>query len=123
MSELLTNFLASNSGITLALQGPPGTGKSTVTSQVIAQLAKQKAVAISANSRSHQQPAEESQGTCAEAGVSGQVVKCNNSEKEIADAGFAVLKPGQLDDSSAVVGGTTWMFCREGLLISSICWW
>ena len=26
-----------------------------------------------------------------------------------------MLKPGQLDDSSAVVGGTTWMFCREEL--------
>jgi uncharacterized protein len=118
VGELLTKFLASNSGISLALQGPPGTGKSTVTSQVIAQLAKQgKRIAICANSH----PAinnllKKAKSTCAEAGVSGQVVKCNNSKEEaIADAGIAVLKPGQLDDNSAVVGGTTWIFCREEL--------
>ena len=48
--------------------------------------------------------------------MSGQVVKCSNSKEEaMADAGIAVLKPGQLDESSAVVGGTTWMFCKEEL--------
>lgn len=118
VSALLTEFLASNNGITLALQGPPGTGKSTVTGQVIAQLAQQgKRIAISSNSHAAiNNLLKKAKHTCADAGVNGQVVKCSNSKEEaMAEAGISVLKPGQLDDSSAVVGGTTWMFCRDKL--------
>ena len=118
VGELLTAFLARNSGITLALQGPPGTGKSTVTGQVIAQLVKQgQRIAISSNSHAAiNNLLKKAKRTCAEAGVIGRVVKCSNSKEEVmAEAGIAVLKPGQLDDSSVVVGGTTWMFCKEEL--------
>ena len=118
VGELLTEFLASNSGITLALQGPPGTGKSTVTGQVIAQLAKEgQRIAISSNSHAAiNNLLKKAKRTCAEAGVNGQVVKCSNSKEEaMAEAGIAVLKPGQLDESSVVLGGTTWMFYREEL--------
>jgi uncharacterized protein len=100
------------------LQGPPGTGKSTVTGQMIAQLAQQgKRIAISSNSHAAiNNLLKKAKRTFTEAGVSGQVVKCSNSKEEaMAEANIAVLKPGQLDDSSAVVGGTTWMFCREEL--------
>ena len=88
---LLTEFLASNSGITLALQGPPGTGKSTVTGQVIAQLAKQgQRIAISSNSHAAiNNLLKKAKRTCADAGVNGQVVKCSNSKEEaMAEAGM-----------------------------------
>ena len=106
VSELLTEFLASNRGITLALQGPPGTGKSTVTGQVIAQLAKQgQRVAISSNSHAAiNNLLKKAKRTCADAGVRGQVVKCSNSKEEaMANAGIAVLKPGQLDESLSLI--------------------
>ena len=118
VTEWLTDFLANHLGITLALQGPPGTGKSTVTGQVIAQLAKQgQRIAISSNSHAAiNNLLKKAKSTCAEAGIIGQVVKCSNSKDEaMAEAGIAVLKPGQLNESSVVVGGTTWMFCREEL--------
>ena len=49
-------------------------------------------------------------------GVAGEVVKCNNSKEEaLSAAGISVVKPGQLNEAMAVVGGTTWMFCKEEL--------
>jgi len=114
----LAAFLAGRSGITLALQGPPGTGKSTVTSEVIAQLAKQgKRVAISSHSHAAiNNLLKKVKTTCAEAGVGGQVVKCRNGkEEEMKAAGIPVVKPGPLPKAMVVAGGTTWVFCREEL--------
>ena len=50
-------------------------------------------------------------------------MKCRTQGRGDGRGRYAALKPVQLDDSSVVVGGTTWMFCREEPLISSICWW
>jgi len=118
VSKQLAGFLQANSSISLALQGPPGTGKSTVTGQVIAQLvAKGQRVAISSNSHAAiNNLLKKAKSTCSAAGVVGEVVKCNGSKEEsLAADGIPVLKPGQLMDVMAVVGGTTWMFCKEEL--------
>jgi predicted RecB family nuclease len=114
----LAEFLQAHSGIALALQGPPGTGKTTVTGQVIAHLVGSgQRVAISSNSHaSINNLLKKAKSTCAAAGVNGAVVKCNSSKEEaLAAEGIAVVKPGQLSEAMAVVGGTTWMFCREEL--------
>jgi len=95
VSEQLAGFLAEHSGITLALQGPPGTGKTTVASQVIAQLAKQgERIAISSNSHAAiNNLLKKVKTTCAEAGLSGWVVKkCRNGKEEaMAAAGIPSL--------------------------------
>jgi predicted RecB family nuclease len=114
----LASYLQEHSGISLALQGPPGTGKTTVTGQVIAQLvAAGQRVAISSNSH----PAinnllRKAKSTCTAAGVASEVVKGSNAKEDpLAAEGFSVVKPDQLIEEMAVVGGTTWMFCKEEL--------
>jgi uncharacterized protein len=117
VSPRLAGFLATASGITLALQGPPGTGKSTVTGQVIAQLvASGKRVAISSNSHAAiNNLLIKSHTTCQRQGLGDQVVKCNTSKKEevLAHAGIPLVHPDAITGAMAVVGGTAWMFCRE----------
>jgi len=118
VADALAGFLQEHSGISLALQGPPGTGKTTVTGQVIAQLvASGQRVAISSNGHAAiNNLLKKAKSTCSAAGVAGEVVKCNNSKEEaLSAAGISVVKPGQLTEAMAVVGGTTWMFCKEAL--------
>ncbi len=118
VADALAGFLQEHSGISLALQGPPGTGKTTVTGQVIAQLvASGQRVAISSNGHAAiNNLLKKAKSTCSAAGVAGEVVKCNNSKEEaLSAAGISVVKPGQLNEAMAVVGGTTWMFCKEEL--------
>ncbi|CAI8174983.1 MAG: Uncharacterised protein [Prochlorococcus marinus str. MIT 9215] len=48
--------------------------------------------------------------------MAGEVVKCSNSKEDaLTTEGISVVKPGQLTDAMAVVGGTTWIFCKEEL--------
>jgi len=44
-------------------------------------------------------------------------VKCSNSKEEptLAERGISLVAPANLGEGMAVVGGTTWMFCREEL--------
>ncbi len=115
----LAEFLVSHSGCTLALQGPPGTGKSTVTGAVIAELvAEGKRVAISSNSHAAiNNLLLKAQATCQKRGLPQVVVKCSNSREEptLTERGIALVAPAKLGEGMAVVGGTTWMFCREEL--------
>ncbi|MCH9714668.1 MAG: TM0106 family RecB-like putative nuclease, partial [Cyanobacteria bacterium] len=115
----LTAFLANCGAVALALQGPPGTGKSTVTAQVIAQLAAQgKRVAISSNSHAAiNNLLRKAKTTCEQQGQPNAVVKCSNSktEEQLKGSGIPLVAPDQITDEMAVVGGTTWMFCREEL--------
>ncbi|MFM1901074.1 MAG: hypothetical protein RLZZ216_1650, partial [Cyanobacteriota bacterium] len=115
----LADFLVKSSGCTLALQGPPGTGKSTVTGQVIAQLvARGKRVAISSNSHAAiNNLLIKAHTTCLRQGLGERVVKCSSSKKEevLQERGIPLVTPVAITEEMAVVGGTTWMFCREEL--------
>jgi predicted RecB family nuclease len=115
----LASFLTNSSGVTLALQGPPGTGKSTVTGQVIAQLvARGKRVAISSNSHAAiNNLLIKAHTTCQRQGLGERVVKCSSSKTEEAlqERGIPLVPPGAISEEIAVVGGTTWMFCRDEL--------
>lgn len=115
----LADFLVQSSGCTLALQGPPGTGKSTVTGQVIAQLvARGKRVAISSNSHAAiNNLLIKAHATCLRQGLGERVVKCSSSKKEevLQERGIPLVTPAAITEEMAVVGGTTWMFCREEL--------
>ena len=115
----LSAFLAGCGAAALALQGPPGTGKSTVTAEVIAQLvAKGKSVAISSNSHAAiNNLLRKAKATCTKQGFPDVVVKCSNSksEEQLAGSGIPLVPAQALTDQMAVVGGTTWMFCRDEL--------
>ena len=115
----LSAFLAGCGAAALALQGPPGTGKSTVTAGVIAQLvATGKRVAISSNSHAAiNNLLRKAKTTCEQQGLPGVVVKCSNSksEEQLAGSGIPLVPAHALTDELAVVGGTTWMFCRDEL--------
>jgi len=115
----LSAFLAGCGAAALALQGPPGTGKTTVTAQVIAQLvAKGKRVAISSNSHAAiNNLLSKVKTICAQQSFSDVVVKCSNSktEEQLEGSGIPLVPAHALTDGMAVVGGTTWMFCRQEL--------
>jgi len=119
VAKRLAAFLAERRGIALALQGPPGTGKSTVTAQVIAQLVAQgKRVAISSNSHAAiNNLLIKAKATCAKQGLANAVVKCNSSKSEaqLVGSGIPLVPPAAITDAMSVVGGTTWMFCRDEL--------
>ncbi|MDA7437485.1 TM0106 family RecB-like putative nuclease [Synechococcus sp. AH-601-P06] len=118
VANALAAFLQQHSGISLALQGPPGTGKTTVTGQVIAQLvAGGQRIAISSNSHAAiNNLLKKAKSTCIASRLGGDVVKCSNSKEEaLAGDDISVVRPDQLNDAMAVVGGTTWMFCKEEL--------
>jgi predicted RecB family nuclease len=112
----LSQFLAARSDCTLALQGPPGTGKTTVTGQLIAQLvAKGKRVAISSNSHAAiNNLLIKVQNTCQREGLEAGVVKCSSkAEAQLEGSGIELVPPAAITGDMAVVGGTTWMFCRD----------
>ena len=115
----VTAFLVGCGTVALALQGPPGTGKSTVTAEVIAQLvAKGKRVAISSNSHAAiNNLLRKAKTTCEQQGFPDVVVKCSNSktEEQLEGSGIPLMPAHALTDEMAVVGGTTWMFCRDEL--------
>lgn len=119
VAQRLAAFLAERRGVALALQGPPGTGKSTVTAQVIAQqVAQGKRVAISSNSHAAiNNLLIKAKATCAKQGLAEGVVKCSSSKSEaqLKDSGIPLVPPAAITDVMSVVGGTTWMFCREEL--------
>lgn len=119
VAQRLAEFLAGRCGVALALQGPPGTGKSTVTAQVIAQLVAQgKRVAISSNSHAAiNNLLFKAKATCARQGQADGVVKCSSSKSEaqLEGSGIPLVPPAAITDAMTVVGGTTWMFCREEL--------
>ena len=117
--QQLTAFLAETNGCALALQGPPGTGKSTVTAQVIAELVgKGKRVAISSNSHAAiNNLLRKCKASCGLSDQGEVVVKCSSSktEEQLEGSGIPLVPAHALTDDMAVVGGTTWMFCREEL--------
>ncbi|WP_255134125.1 AAA domain-containing protein, partial [Synechococcus sp. Cruz CV12-2-Slac-r] len=119
VADQLAEFLVSHSGCTIALQGPPGTGKSTVTGSVIAELvAKGQRIAISSNSHAAiNNLLIKAQATCQKRGLGQVVVKCSNGKEDptLAELGIPLVAPAKLGEGMAVVGGTTWMFCREEL--------
>ncbi len=117
----LAGFLATANGVALALQGPPGTGKTTVTAELIAQLAARgQRIAVSSNSHpaiNHLlrrcQAAMESNGSKA------RVVKCTGStarpEDEEGFEGTAIscVQQKHLKPEMAVVGGTVFVFGKH----------
>ncbi len=114
--ELLASFLEASSGKTLALQGPPGTGKTTVTAQVIAELVRRgQRVAISSNSHAAiNNLLLKTQAVISEQGLARAVVKCrsDNDDPALAGTPIALVKPDQITEAMAVVGGTTFILCR-----------
>ena len=116
--KLLRRAIEADRFTSLIFYGHPGTGKTTVTGQVIALLVGDgQRVAISSNSH----PAinnllRKAKSTCTAAGVASEVVKCSNAKEDpLAAEGFSVVRPDQLTEEMAMVGGTTWMFCKEEL--------
>ena len=55
--------------------------------------------------------------TCLRQGLGERVVKCSSSKKEevLQERGIPLVTPAAITEEMAVVGGTTWMFCREEL--------
>ncbi len=119
LASRLAGFLADCRACTLALQGPPGTGKTTVTGQVIAQLVGDgKRVAISSNSHAAiNNLLIKAHSTCQRQGLGDRVVKCSSSktEEQLQGSGIPLVTPAAITDAMGVVGGTTWMFCRDEL--------
>lgn len=119
--DQLTEFLSQADGVGLSLQGPPGTGKTTVTGQLIAQLAsKGQRVAVSSNTHEAINNVLLKVQTCLDAlGSSAMVVKAASGTSEKSDcktlAGTKVqaLKDSNLPQIPAVLGGTIFTFVKE----------
>ncbi|MBM5822977.1 MAG: TM0106 family RecB-like putative nuclease [Cyanobacteria bacterium K_Offshore_surface_m2_011] len=117
----LAAFLATADGVALALQGPPGTGKTTVTGEVIAQLAARgQMVAVSSNSH----PAinhllRGCQKAMENTGSEARVVKCTGSsprpddEEAFEGTGISCVLQKDLRPEMAVVGGTVFVFAKH----------
>jgi uncharacterized protein len=108
----------------LAVQGPPGSGKTSVGAEMIADLvAAGKRVGVTATS--HKVIGQLLQKTAGVAAKRGSTVRIGQRPGNDALATFADAipygSPGDARDALAarevdVVGGTTWLWCREDML-------
>ncbi|WP_236550522.1 TM0106 family RecB-like putative nuclease [Cyanobium sp. Copco_Reservoir_LC18] len=117
----LAGFLATANGVALALQGPPGTGKTTVTAELIAQLAARgQRIAVSSNSH----PAinhllRRCQAAMEINGNKARVVKCTGStarpedEEGVEGTAISCVQQKHLMPEMAVVGGTVFVFAKH----------